>query len=87
MQGQQARTVSPTQERTILEYLHTTRYPSRDRVMLLLSIKAGFRVKEMASLARAMVTNTQGQIAEMMHVPNHTSKGKTGDRKRQPAGR
>ena len=36
MQGKQAKIVSPTQERAILGYLATTRYPSRDRVMFLL---------------------------------------------------
>ena len=34
MQGKQAKIVSPTQERAILGYLATTRYPTRDRVML-----------------------------------------------------
>jgi len=35
MQGKQAKIVSPTQERAILGFLDTTRYPCRDRVMLL----------------------------------------------------
>src|SRR4029450_878295 len=54
MQGKQAKIVSPTQERAILGYLATTRYPARDHVMFLLSMKAGLRAKEMASLAWAM---------------------------------
>ena len=80
MQGKQAKIVSPTQERAILGYLDTTRSPSRDRVMFLLSMKAGLRAKEMASLTWAMVTDAQGQIAEAMHVPNRASKGTTGGR-------
>ena len=78
MQGKQAKIVSPTQERAILGYLATTRYPTCDRVMLLLSMKAGLRAKEMASLTWAMVTDAQGQVAEAMHVPNRASMGKTG---------
>jgi hypothetical protein len=35
MRGKQAKIVSPTQERAILGYLATTRYPTRDRVMFL----------------------------------------------------
>jgi hypothetical protein len=70
MQGKQAKIVSPTQERAILGYLETTRYPARDRVMFLLSLKAGLRAKEMASLTWAMVTDAQGQVAEALHVPN-----------------
>jgi integrase len=80
MQGKQAKIVSPTQERAILGYLATTRYPVRDRVMFLLSIKAGLRAKEMASLTWAMVTDAAGQVAEVLHVPNRASKGKTGGR-------
>jgi integrase len=80
MQGKQAKIVSPIQERAILGYLATTRYPTRDRVMFLLSMKAGLRAKEMASLTWAMVTDAQGQVAEVLHVPNRASKGKTGGR-------
>ena len=74
MQGKQAKMLSPTQERTILGYLATTRYPLRDRVMFLLSLKAGLRAKELASLIWAMVTDAAGQVTEVMHVPNRASK-------------
>jgi len=40
MQGKQATIVSPTQERAMLGCLATTHYPTRDRVMFLLSMKA-----------------------------------------------
>jgi integrase/recombinase XerD len=80
MQGKQAKIVSLTQERAILGSLVTTRYPTRDRVMFLFSMKAGLRAKEMASLTWAMVTDAQGQVAEVLHVPNRASKGKTGGR-------
>ena len=80
MQGKQAKIVSPIQERALLGYLATTRYPVRDQVMFLLSMKAGLRAKEMASLTWAMVTDAQGQVAEVLHVPNRASKGKTGGR-------
>src|SRR6516162_592525 len=80
MQGKQAKMVSPTQERAMLGSLVTTRYPARDRVMLLLSMKAGLRAKAMAALTWAMVTDAQGQVAEVLHVPNRASMGKTGSR-------
>jgi hypothetical protein len=38
MQGKQAKIVSPIQERAILGYLVTTRYPARDRVMFLFEL-------------------------------------------------
>src|SRR5712692_6806594 len=80
VQGKQAKIVSPTQERAILGYLATTRYPHRDRVMFLLSMKAGLRAKEIASLTWAMVTDAAGQVAETIHLENRASKGKTGGR-------
>src|SRR5216684_4768168 len=80
VQGKHAKIVSPTQERAMLGDLETTRYPHRDRVMLLLSMKAGLRAKEMASLTWAMVTDAEGQIADAIHMPNRASKGKTGGR-------
>src|SRR4029434_4021870 len=80
MQGKQAKIVSLTQERALLGYLETTRYPAWDRVLFLLSMKAGLRAKEMASLIWAMVTDATGQVAEALHVPNRASKGTTGGR-------
>ena len=80
VQGKQAKIVSPTQERAILGYLETTRYPHRDRVMFLLSMKAGLRAKEMAALTWAMVTDAAGQIGEAIHLQNRASKGQTGGR-------
>jgi integrase/recombinase XerD len=80
VQGKQAKIVSPTQERAILGSLETTRYPHRDRVMFLLSMKAGLRAKEMAALTWAMVTDASGQVVETMQLENRASKGKTGGR-------
>jgi integrase/recombinase XerC len=80
MQGKQAKILSPTQERAILGHLATTRYPQRDRVLFLLSVKAGLRAKEMAALTWAMVTDAAGQVSETIHLENRASKGKTGGR-------
>ena len=80
MQGKQAKILSPVQERIILRYLETTRYPSRDRVMFLLSIKAGLRAKEIAALTWAMVTDAEGRICDMIHLQNRATKGKKSGR-------
>src|SRR5262245_2020010 len=68
MQGKQATIVSPTQERAMLRFLATTRSPARDRVMVLLSMKAGLRAKDMASLTccevfLAKMTMPQGRTS------------------------
>ena len=80
MQGKQAKIVSPAQEKALLGYVATTRYPARDRVMFLLSMKAGLRAKEIAALTWAMVTDAQGQVADALQLPNRASKGPTGGR-------
>lgn len=80
MQGKQAKIMSPMQERAIVGYLDTTRYPARDRVMFLLSIKAGLRAKEIAALTWTMVTDAAGEVSETIHLQNRASKGKTGGR-------
>ncbi|MGE3541696.1 MAG: hypothetical protein AB7N91_30265 [Candidatus Tectimicrobiota bacterium] len=64
MQGKQAKILSPAQEKAILGSLATTRYPTRDRVMLLLSLKAGLRAKAIADLTWAMVTDASGQVGD-----------------------
>jgi len=80
MQGKQAKIISPAQEKALLGSVATTRYPARDRVMLLLSMKAGLRAKEMASLTWAMVTDASSQVGDALHLQNRASKGKTGGR-------
>ena len=80
MQGKQAKIVSPAQEKAILGSVATTRYPARDRVMFLLSMKAGRRAKEIAALTWAIVTDAQGQVADALQLPNRASKGPTGGR-------
>jgi hypothetical protein len=80
MQGKQATMVSPTQERAMLGSLVTTPSPARDRVMFLCSMKVGLRATAMAALTWAMVTDAQGAVAEVLHVPNRARKGTTGGR-------
>jgi len=46
----------------MLGFLATTRYPARDEVLLLLSIKSGLRAKELTSL-------TAGRIAVGSRLP------------------
>src|SRR5215510_12161044 len=78
--GKQAKMLTPKQETAVLTYLQTRRYPARDRVMFLLSIKAGLRAKEIARLTWAMVTDAAGQVAEVIALPNRASKGRRGGR-------
>jgi integrase/recombinase XerD len=78
--GKQAKMLTPKQETAVLTYLQTRRYPARDRVMFLLSIKAGLRAKEIARLTWGMVTDADGQVGEVLALPNRASKGRRGGR-------
>ena len=77
-QGRQAKIITPRQETAILRYLDTTRYPERDRVLFMLSIKAGMRAREIASITWSMVTDGQGQVGEVIALENRASKGRSG---------
>ena len=74
--GKQAKMLTPKQETAVLTYLQTMRYPVRDRVMFLLSMKAGLRAKEIAFLTWAMVTDAEGQVTDAIALPNKASKGR-----------
>ena len=78
--GKQAKILTDKQVRAVLAELETRRYPIRDRVMFLLSIKAGLRAKEIASVTWAMVTDAEGEIADVIALENRASKGKGGGR-------
>src|SRR5687768_9180535 len=80
MQAKQAEILSPTQERVILRDLATPRYRERDRVMFLLSLKAGLRAKEISALTWGMVTDAEGRISETLHLQDRATKGKIGGR-------
>jgi integrase/recombinase XerD len=78
--GKQAKMLTTKQETAVLTYLQTLRYPARDRVMFLLSMKAGLRAKEIALLRWSMVTDSAGQITDVIALPNRASKGQRGGR-------
>jgi integrase len=60
--GKQAKILTDKQVRAVLAELDTRRYPLRDRVIFLLSIKAGMKAKEIASVTWAMVTDAEGEM-------------------------
>jgi integrase/recombinase XerC len=76
--GRQAKIVTDKQVRAILAELDSRRYPLRDRVMFLLSMKSGLRAHEIASVTWGMVTDAEGQVADVTALENRASKGKSG---------
>lgn len=78
--AKQAKTLTKPQIDAVLGYLTTTRYPVRDRVIFLLSVRAGLRAKEIASLTWDMLTDAEGSLTDLISLPNAASKGKRGGR-------
>ena len=78
--GKQAKIISDKQVRAVLAELDTRRYPLRDRTIFMFSLKAGMRAKEIASVTWGMVTDAEGEIADVIALENRASKGKGGGR-------
>lgn len=76
--GRQAKTLNSAQVRTTLAFLGTTQQPVRNRVIFLLSLKAGLRAKEIASITWSMVCDAEGNISDTIRLTDHASKGQSG---------
>ena len=78
--GRQAKVVTPKQQNLVLQHVAGSRHSARDRVMVLLSFRAGLRAKEIASLTWSMVTDAHGDIADEVALEDRASKGRGGRR-------
>jgi integrase len=76
--GKQAKMLSKSQVETMLAYLSTTRHAKRNRLILLLSAKAGLRAKEIAMLSWHMTNDSLGDIARVIALQDSASKGRSG---------
>lgn len=76
--GKQAKTLTKTQVDVITNYLGTRRYGLRDQTIFLLSVRAGLRAKEIASLKWSMVLGADGKIGDSIHLTDEASKGRSG---------
>src|SRR5688572_15062018 len=79
--GKSAKVLNDKQVAALLRFVESdTRFPIRNRVVVLLSFKAGFRAKEIAMLRWSMVTDAEGVLIDAISLPNTASKGKRGGR-------
>jgi integrase len=78
--GKQAKILTDKQIALALAALATRRYPIRDRVIILLSVRAGLRAKEISNIRWSMVTDAEGAVTDTIHLVNGASKGKRGGR-------
>jgi integrase/recombinase XerD len=76
----QAKTLTKIQIEAVYNYLGSSRYPARNRLILLLSVRAGLRAKEIAALKWEMVTDAEGRLSDSLSLTNEASKGSKGGR-------
>ncbi len=76
--GKQAKVLSPQQQSAVLNYVAATRQPIRNKVIFLLSLKAGLRAKEIANLTWGMVTASDGEVSHLISIVDKATKGRSG---------
>ena len=79
MPGRQAKILSKDNADDLLVFASTTRLPLRDRLIVLLSVKAGLRAAEIANLTWEMVLTPSGQIGPAIELHDRAAK-KSGGR-------
>jgi integrase len=80
MPGKQANVITPAMLRRLLRRANQALDPARDRVIILLSVKAGLRACEIAGLEWSMVLDAKGRVAETIAVRDAISKKGSGRR-------
>ncbi len=76
----QAKILSKTDLQRMLKFVANTRYPERDRTIILLSAKAGMRAGEIAQLTWSMILDADGQVGSTIELRNHIAKKGSGRR-------
>jgi integrase/recombinase XerD len=76
--GKQAKILTKKQIDQLIWYVGTLRHPLRNEVIVLLSVKAGLRAKEIAGLTWSMVTDADGDVGLSIHLTDKASKGRGG---------
>ena len=74
----QAKTLTEKQVKLVLTHLSTTRDAKRNAVIFLLSVDAGLRSKEIASVEWKMVLDAQSQLTDAIRLEDKSAKGKSG---------
>lgn len=78
MAGKQAKILSSDAIDQLLAYASSSRYPLRDSVIALLSVKAGLRAGEIAKLTWPMVLNSDGKVGRIIELHDKAAKKGSG---------
>ena len=80
MRGQPSKVLSAGDVAALVAATKKGRYPERDRVIVLLSVRAGLRACEIAALTWEMVLNARGEVGPVLELPAAAAKKGSGRR-------
>jgi len=80
MIGRQAKIFSPGDLQLLLTVAHDGRFPERNRLMILLTVRAALRACEIANLTWEMVQDASGRISQTIEVRDSIAKRGSGRR-------
>ncbi|MCW0044933.1 site-specific integrase [Brevundimonas sp. BT-123] len=80
MAGRQAKILTSGELRRLLAHTRRSPTPERDRVIVLLSVRAGLRACEIAGLDWAMVTDARGRVTGIIELRDAIAKKGSGRR-------
>ena len=80
MHRQPARVLRPEDVRLLLEHVEWQRHPERNRVIILLSFKAGLRACEISGLQWPMVLSTDHRLGDILTITGAIAKKGSGRR-------
>lgn len=78
MAGRQARILTPEQADDLLYWALRSRHPGRNRIVVLLSVKAGLRAAEIAKLTWDMVLDAEGDLGTSIALHDRIAKKRGG---------
>lgn len=86
MAGKQAKVIGDDELAAVLAACDATRYPLRNRAVVLLSFKAGLRAMEIAKVRRHMVLDARGKLDTCLRLEDKICKKGSGRIVPMPAG-
>lgn len=78
MAGKQAKTLSTDHIDDLLFFAARSRHPLRNRLIVLLSVKAGLRAAEIAKLTWPMLLDPSGEVGSTLEVRDEIAKKRSG---------
>jgi integrase/recombinase XerD len=73
--GKQAKILSDREHKQLIDYCNFTRYSLRNKVMVLLSFKAGLRAKEISQVRWRMILDPSHEVGDSINLEHIASKG------------